>query len=77
MQIFEHIGITVTRWVHVFIDFSRLCVETLYWTVMAPFKKKALHIHLINCSGYAIGASVDSNGRADLCIQPREHFHLP
>ena len=47
IQFFEHIGSAVTRWIRVFVDFSSLCVETLYWVVMAPFKKKALHIHIV------------------------------
>ena len=48
MQFFEHIGSAVTRWVRVFIDFSRLLIETVYWTIMAPFKKKPLHVHMVS-----------------------------
>ncbi len=47
MRIFEHIGIAVTKWVRVFIDFSRLFIETIYWVIMSPFKKKPLHIPMV------------------------------
>lgn len=47
MRIFEHIGVAVTKWVRVFIDFSRLFIETIYWTIMSPFKKKPLHIPMV------------------------------
>ena len=48
MQFFEHIGSAVTRWVRVFIDFSKLFTETIYWAIMAPFKKKPLHAHIVS-----------------------------
>ena len=47
IHFFEHIGIAVTHWVRVFTDFSRLCIETFYWAVMGPFKKKPLHIPMV------------------------------
>lgn len=47
MRIFEHIGIAVTKWARVFIDFSRLFIETIYWAIMSPFKKKPLHIPMV------------------------------
>ena len=48
MQLFEHIGSAVTRWIRVFIDFFRLCGETAYWAVMSPFKKKPLHMQIVS-----------------------------
>lgn len=47
MLFFEHIGITVTNWIRVFIDFSRLLIETIYWVFMSPFKKKPLHVPMV------------------------------
>ena len=47
MRIFEHIGVAVTQWVGVLIDFSRLLIETIYWTIMGPFKKKPLHVPMV------------------------------
>lgn len=48
MSIFEQIGSIVTHWIRVFIGFSRLFIETVYWAIMAPFKKKPLHVHMIS-----------------------------
>jgi len=45
---FEHIGTMVMDWARVFIDFSSLFSETIYWAVMGPFKKKPLHLHIIS-----------------------------
>jgi len=47
MPFFEHIGIAVTNWARVFINFSRLSIETIYWVIMGPFKKKPLHVPMI------------------------------
>jgi phospholipid/cholesterol/gamma-HCH transport system permease protein len=47
-RLFEHIGSAVIRWSRVFIDFSRLCLDTLYWAVMSPFKKKPLHMEIVS-----------------------------
>ena len=47
MNFFENIGITVTRWIRILVDFSRLFGEVIYWTVMSPFKKKPLHIPMV------------------------------
>ncbi len=48
MQFLQHIGSAVTRWVRVFIDFSSLFTETLYWVIMGPFKKKPLHLPIVS-----------------------------
>ncbi|MBN1870788.1 MAG: ABC transporter permease [Candidatus Omnitrophica bacterium] len=48
MHIFEHIGRAVTQWCCVFIDFSRLCIDTVYWGVMSPIKKKPLHPQIVS-----------------------------
>ncbi len=47
IRFFEHIGITVLYWIRVFIDFFRIFTETIYWAIMAPFKKKPLHIPMV------------------------------
>ena len=47
MSLFEHIGGAVTRWVRVFIDFSGLFAQTIYWAVMSPIKKKPLHPQIV------------------------------
>ena len=47
MRFFEAIGISVAQWSRVFIDFFRLLIETVYWTVMSPFKKKPLHVPIV------------------------------
>lgn len=47
LTIFEHIGTSVTQWTRVFADFSRLFLETVYWAVMGPFKKKPLHVPIV------------------------------
>lgn len=47
MSFFEHVGIAVTRWVGVFLGFSRLLAQTIYWTVMGPFKKKPFHAPIV------------------------------
>src|SRR3989338_7496108 len=44
---FERIGGAVTGWARVFIDFSHLSAETVYWLVMGPFKKKPLHVPMV------------------------------
>jgi phospholipid/cholesterol/gamma-HCH transport system permease protein len=48
MQLFEHIGRAVTRWIRVFVDFSRLFAQTVYWAVMSPIKKKPLHPQIVS-----------------------------
>ena len=48
LSVFEHIGRAVTRWICVSVDFSRLFIETIYWVVMAPFKKKPLHLEIVS-----------------------------
>lgn len=40
MRFFEQIGMTFIRRARVFVDFSLLLVETLYWIVMGPFQNK-------------------------------------
>jgi phospholipid/cholesterol/gamma-HCH transport system permease protein len=47
MRFFEHIGTAVTRWVRVFVDFSRLSIGTMYWLIMGPFKGKPLHVPMV------------------------------
>ncbi len=44
---FEHIGRTCKCWVSVVFDFFRLFLETAYWTVASPFKKKPLYFKSI------------------------------
>ncbi|MCK5259678.1 MAG: ABC transporter permease [Candidatus Omnitrophica bacterium] len=48
MQFFEHIGSVVTRWFRVFIDFSHLFAQTIYWVIMSPIKKKPLHVQIVS-----------------------------
>jgi len=48
MPFFEYIGTVVTRWFRVFIDFSRLFIETIYWIIMGPFKKKPVHGEIVS-----------------------------
>jgi len=48
IRFFEHIGCTITHWVRVSVDFSRLFAETIYWLIMGPFKKKPLHIQIVS-----------------------------
>jgi phospholipid/cholesterol/gamma-HCH transport system permease protein len=48
LKVFEHIGSAVMGWIRVFTDFSRLFIETLYWAVMSPFKKKPLHLQIVS-----------------------------
>lgn len=47
MIYFEQIGIAVTRWVKVLRDFMSLCAATIYWVIMAPYKKKPLHVPMV------------------------------
>ncbi|MCA9409311.1 MAG: ABC transporter permease [Candidatus Omnitrophica bacterium] len=44
IKFFENIGITIKNWISVFVDFMKLLVETLYWIVMGPVKKKPLNV---------------------------------
>jgi phospholipid/cholesterol/gamma-HCH transport system permease protein len=48
MQFFEHIGSAVTSWFRVFIDFSHLFIQTIYWAIMSPIKKKPLHVQIVS-----------------------------
>ena len=48
MQIFEHIGSAITRWFRVFVDFSSLFTQTIYWVIMSPIKKKPLHLQIVS-----------------------------
>jgi phospholipid/cholesterol/gamma-HCH transport system permease protein len=40
MRFFEQIGMTIIHWARVFVDSSRLLLETLYWIVIGPFRNK-------------------------------------
>lgn len=44
---FENIGSTAKNWVIIFIDFCRLFLETVYWIVFGPLKKKPLHVEAV------------------------------
>jgi len=44
MEPFEHIGKKVMGWVCVCIDFTRLFLETIYWIVFGPFRKKPIDV---------------------------------
>ena len=39
---FENIGIRVTAWFQILVDFNRLALQSLYWIVFGPFQKKPL-----------------------------------
>jgi len=41
---FEHIGKICKHWISIFFDFSRLFLETIYWIVASPIKKKPVYI---------------------------------
>jgi len=43
----ENIGVTVQQWIKTFVDFSRLFLETIYWVVASPFKKKPVYVKTI------------------------------
>src|SRR3989338_870642 len=40
LNFFEKVGILTKKWISIFIDFSHLTTETLYWVCVGPFKDK-------------------------------------
>lgn len=40
---FENIGLTVTRWITICVEFTSLFIETIYWIIVGPFKKKPIN----------------------------------
>lgn len=43
VRFFEVIGFNVKNWFDVALDFSRLCLDTLYWIFIGPFKDKPIN----------------------------------
>jgi len=42
IKFFEQIGLSVKNWVILLIEFTQLCLETVYWIVMGPFRGKPI-----------------------------------
>jgi len=45
IKFFENIGRTVKNWYHIFLDFTHLCFQTLYWIILGPFKGKPINFY--------------------------------
>ena len=43
LSFFEFIGTKVIEWIGVAVESLRLCLETLYWIIFGPFRKKAVN----------------------------------
>lgn len=43
IKFFETIGCSLKSWLHLFYDFSRLFIETVYWIIVGPFKDKPVN----------------------------------
>ena len=48
LKFFENIGIVVSQWINVCLDFTRLLIETVYWIIIGPFKKKPINFKTVS-----------------------------